>query len=89
MQHRAHARDGQVGLEVGLVVPHERADAVALLHAEPGQRRRQLIGTVGHLGERGLDVAVAGEGDDLAVGVNVPPVLERSAEASADSPASC
>ena len=31
VQYRAHTRDREVGLHMGLVVPHERADAIALL----------------------------------------------------------
>jgi hypothetical protein len=43
VQHRTHARHGEVGLEMGLVVPHERADAIALLHAQPAQRGGELV----------------------------------------------
>ena len=44
--------------------------------AQLGQRRGQLVGAVGDLGERRLGVPVAGERDDLAVGVDRAAVLE-------------
>ena len=44
VQHGPHAGDGEIGLEVALVVPAEGADAVARLDAEPGQGGGQLLG---------------------------------------------
>jgi hypothetical protein len=41
VQHRAHGRDGQVGLEVLGVVPHERADPLVAVDAKRAQRVRQ------------------------------------------------
>ena len=80
VQHGAHARNSEVCLHMGLVVPHERADAITGLHAQAGQRRSQLIGAGSDLSERALHVRgiafLTGERDDLAVGVNLPAVLE-------------
>ena len=42
VQHRAHARDGEVQLEVAVRVPAEARDAVARPDAEPVQGVRQL-----------------------------------------------
>ena len=39
----AHRRARRGRLEVAVVVPAERADAVALLHAEPRERVRELL----------------------------------------------
>ena len=80
VQHRPHARHGQVGLEMGLVVPHERADAVALFDAEAVEGRGELIGAVGDLGKRRLDVTVAGVRDDLAGGMHGSPMGEDRPE---------
>ena len=41
VQHRAHRRHREVGLEVLLRVPQERADPVAGLDPEPRERARQ------------------------------------------------
>ena len=42
VQHEARARDPEVGLEVRVVVPRERGDAVASLETELVQRDREL-----------------------------------------------
>ena len=42
VQHRAHGRNGQVGLEMLGVVPHQRGHALVAVHAEAAQRVRQL-----------------------------------------------
>ena len=70
VQDRAHGRHGQVRLEVALVVPAERPHPVARTHPEPPERRRQLLGPAGHLGERRRPVAVGLDGDHLAVAVD-------------------
>ena len=50
VQHRAGAGHREVQLEVALVVPGERADAVARLHAEPAERAREAVDAIGQLG---------------------------------------
>ena len=77
VQHRAHARDREVRLEVRLVVPHERADPVAVADPEAAQPRRELLGPVRDLGERGALDRVAPERRDLAVAVHRPAVPEQ------------
>ena len=80
VQHRPHAGDGEVGLQVALVVPAEGADPVALLDAEAGQGRRQLLGPGGHLGEGGRAVPARLDGDDGAVAVHLLPVAQDVAD---------
>ena len=46
VQHRADAGHREVGLEVLLDVPRERADAVAGLDPEPLQRGRELLDAI-------------------------------------------
>src|SRR5207248_9300904 len=47
VDHRAHARDRVVKLEVAIAVPRERADAIARLHAKaregPGEAARTAV----------------------------------------------
>jgi hypothetical protein len=70
VHHRAHGRDGEVGLEVLLVVPHERADAVALLDTERRQRTGEPGGAGSHLGVRRAPRRVALPGRHDGVGVD-------------------
>ncbi len=49
VEHRAHRRDREVRRQVLRRVPAERADPVAGLHAELGERGREAIGVVGDL----------------------------------------
>ncbi len=51
--HRARARHAIVDLQVPVAVPGQRADALAGLHAERGQRIRQLLGAIAHGRVRG------------------------------------
>ena len=44
VQHRAEQRHGEVGLEVAVVVPAERGDAVAGADAERAERAREAVG---------------------------------------------
>ena len=76
MQDRTHARDREVGLDVLLVVEAEGRDTVAPADAEPGERRGELLGAVGDLGEARAAEAVALEGHDLALPVDLPAVAE-------------
>ena len=56
VQHRPHAGDGEIRLEVALVVPAEGADAAIRPDAEPGEGGGQLLGPGGDLDEAGLAV---------------------------------
>ena len=80
VQDGAHARDGEVGLHVRLVVPHERRHAVTGLHAEFAQRRGQLLGALGDLEERRLLDPVGRDGEDLLVGVHELAVADDAAD---------
>ena len=53
VEHRPHGGDGQVGLEVLLVVPGERPHPVAVAHPQAPQRGGQPLGPARHLGEGG------------------------------------
>jgi hypothetical protein len=76
VHHRAHAGDGEVRLLVLLGVPGEGRDPVAGLDAQAAQAGRQLIHTVGQGPELDPAHPVGLVGDDLAVGVGGPAVLE-------------
>ena len=80
VQHRSHGGDGEIRLEVALVVPAEGADAVTLLDAQPGQGGGQLLGPGGHLGEGGRAVPALLDGDDGAVAVDPLPVAQDVAD---------
>ena len=77
VEHRADARHREVGLEVLLDVPRERADTVTGLDAEPLQRGREPLDAIPHLAERGPATPVALERDDLAVAVHRHAVPEQ------------
>jgi hypothetical protein len=63
VQHRAHRRDGAVGLNVLLVVPHERGDALVAGDPTGTQRVRQLGRSASHLRERAdLDAPIRLQG---------------------------
>ena len=76
MEDGAHARYGEVRLEVLLRVPAEGRDAVADANAEPMERRSEPRGAVGDLGEARAPDAIALHGRDLARGVNRLAVTE-------------
>ena len=86
VQHRAHGGDGEIGLEVALVVPAERADAVALLDAEAGQGSCELLGPDRHFGEGGPAAPPFFDGDDGAVPVDP---LAMTQDVSDEEGASC
>ena len=66
--HQLRARGAVVDLEVPVAVPGQRADPVAGLAAEPGQRLRQLAGAQLCIGVGvAVDVALDPLGDDLGV----------------------
>ena len=77
VQHRSHAGDGEIRLEVALVVPAEGADAVTRLDAEPGQGGGQPLGPGGDLDEAGLAAAALLHRDDGAVAVHPLPVEQQ------------
>ena len=60
MEHRAHGRNGQIGLQVGLVVPQERADPVRVADAQTAEGLGQLLGPAGHLGVGGATDSPSG-----------------------------
>ena len=64
VQDGAHARDGEVGLHVLLVVPGEGADAVARFDAQILQRVGELRGVVRDLGVGADPGAIRLAGDD-------------------------
>jgi hypothetical protein len=68
VQHRSHARHREVQLEVALVVPRERRDALPLLDPERSQRTREAVDPRRDLGVACTRDAraVGGERDDLS-----------------------
>jgi hypothetical protein len=77
VQHRAHARDGVVELQVLARVPAEGRDPVAGPHAEPDQRLGEFPSAFRDLGPGGArDGALGIDGDDLRAAV----VLRRVAQ---------
>ena len=77
MEHRAHRRDGEVGLEVLLRIPAEGADAIAGPHAEAREPGGEPLRPLSHLAEAGAADAFALAGYHLAPAVNPLPVLEE------------
>jgi hypothetical protein len=67
VQHRAHRRHRQVGLEVLGVVPHEGPHALIGVHAQPPQGVGQPRGAAARLGVGAAPGPVPGPGDDLAI----------------------
>ena len=76
VQHRAHTGHRHVSFQMLLVVPLQSADAVAVAHAEPLQRRGQALGAVGDRPEACAARLGARPGDDLAVAEELAPVPE-------------
>jgi hypothetical protein len=68
VQDRAHARHGQVELEVPHRVPGEGGHTVAPLDAEPLERAGQASGALDHLPVRAALDAVLRPADELALG---------------------
>ncbi len=52
VQHRAHAGDGVIRLQMPRAVPHERADPIANTDTGVGQGVGQLMCPVAHLARR-------------------------------------
>ncbi len=80
VEHRADGRHPEVGLEVLLGVPRERADAVPRLDAEAEQRHGKPVGALGDLGERGTPTRLTLEGHHLARAVDSATVPEHHAD---------
>ena len=76
VHHRAQARNGEVRLQVLGVVPAEGGHPVAGADAEAAQAGRQLLGPVGQGRERDAAGTAGLAGDDLAVPVQGPAMLE-------------
>ena len=76
VHHRSHAGDGEVRLLVLLGVPGEGGDPVAGLDAQAAQAGRQLIRAIRQGPELDPARALGLAGDDFAVGVQRPAVLE-------------
>ena len=76
VQHRAHRRHREVGLEVLLAVPAERADAIAVLDAERGERVGEPGRVRADLGEGRAARARLGPGDAFALGVHALAVAQ-------------
>ena len=70
VEHRAHRRDREVGLEVLDVVPLEGRDPLVAGDAEPTEPVGQLGGAATQLGVRPGADAVGGGGHDLGVGMD-------------------
>ena len=80
VEHRPHRGDGQIGLQVLLVVPGERPHPVRVAHPQAPQRGGQAFGPARHLGEGGAPVTGGLDGDDLAVAVDLLAVAEDAAD---------
>ncbi|MHC2407966.1 hypothetical protein ACVJGC_000557 [Bradyrhizobium diazoefficiens] len=81
VQHIAHARRGVEHLEMAVGIPGQRADAVALLHAETLQGQRHALDAwesvrIGVAMDVALDLAR----DDLRLAVIVGGVLDQAAD---------
>ena len=81
MQHRSHARDREVRLDVLLVVPAQRPDAIAGHDPERAQRPGQAVDPLRHLGVAGVPGPLALERDDLAVRIHLRAVAEELRDA--------
>ena len=81
VEDRAHGRDGEVRLQVLLVVPGERAHAIAGDDPEPAQRAGETVHTLRHLGIAGVPGLLALERDDLAVREHRGAVAEELGDA--------
>ena len=84
VQHRAHGRDGQIGLEVLGVVPHEGADALVAGDAQGAQRIGQPGDTGAQLAVRQPAAAVVGGGHHLGVPVHRRAVAGDRADRQGD-----
>jgi hypothetical protein len=68
VEHRAHQRDGEVGLEMAVVIPAEGRDAIAGADAEGVKRPGKAAGALQALGVRGaVDGVVGAAAHDRAI----------------------
>ena len=74
VQHGTHRRHGEIGLEVLLVVPHERGDPLVTGHAQGTEGVSQLGSAPAHVGVRRPAYAIAGRRDHFAGAVDRRPV---------------
>jgi hypothetical protein len=65
VQNGAHAWHGVIELEVPVVVPGQRRDAVARLHAKPLERPGEAVDAADHLSVGGAVQSLLSLGDDL------------------------
>jgi hypothetical protein len=77
VKNGAHARHGEVGLEVLLVVPAERGDAIPRLDPQPPQRAREAVGALRHLIVPGALHALVMERRNHAPRVHPAAVIEE------------
>jgi hypothetical protein len=77
VQHRPHAGNREVRLDVLLGVPQERPDPVPGLDPEPDEGRREPRRAIADLGERRSPRAVRRRRHDLASPVDLTAVLEQ------------
>src|SRR5687768_16374777 len=68
VEHRAHARHGEIQLEMTRRVPGEGRDAIARLDAHRLQGAREARCALADLSVRRAGCPVGGPGDDLDVG---------------------
>jgi hypothetical protein len=78
VDHRAHARDRVVQLEVPVAVPGERGNAIAVDDALPGQRARELARSRMRVAIRvAMNRAFDGARDDLGIAVKAIRVADQ------------
>jgi hypothetical protein len=86
VEHRPHGRDGEVRLEVLLVVPAQRRDAVPGPDAEPRERRGQTAATIDDVAVGGArERPVGAPRDDLARREEGAGALEEVGEREGDA----
>ncbi len=76
VQNGAHARHGEVGLEVLGRVPRERRDAVAGPHAELLEPAAETVGAIDEIGVGDLRAPTVAHPDDLGARVDRSHALE-------------
>ena len=81
VHHAARRGDPEVALEVRVVIPTKRRDAVALLQTGRKQRRGESAGAPVEVGEAVPDERLVGQAaDDLGIGVEAAGPLEQVVE---------
>ncbi len=77
VQDRSDAGNGHVQLEVALIVPSERADAIALFDAKPIEHTGEAIDALCHFPVSGAHGATVGERDHLRSGMDRAHAVQR------------